>query len=393
MRNILTIGSAAVLAAAAPMETAGRRPRLWSAVPDISPPTEVELTFALSLSNGEKLTETLLRVSTPSSSDYGKLLTLEEVNSLTEPSSRSIETVETFLRANGAQEIGYSSGFLRATFPIKVAEQMLEAKYSTFRHVHTGELATRCDAYSLPDDVARHVDFVAPTVNFPQPMQVRSVQGTTQDSYQNTPDSLRELYGVDDALGGKSNARQGVTAFLHQYYTESDLQQFYKEYFPELSGVPIAEVIGPNSDTAGVEASLDVEYMTTLGAGVPTEFWSFPGRQPDAPANEPFLDFLYLLGNTTNPPLVFSTSYGEDETSVTMDYAERMNQEFQKNSLRGISFLFASGDSGVGSMSGQCTEFMPMYPADSPYVTAVGATTEVNPEVGAGLSSGGFSNR
>jgi tripeptidyl-peptidase I len=151
-----------------------------------------------------------------------------------------------------------------------------------------------------------------------------------------------------------------VTAFLHQYYTETDLQNFYSTYFPELSGVPIAEVIGPNEDKAGVEASLDVEYMTTLGAGVPTEFWSFDGRQPDAPANEPFLDWLYLLGNTTNPPLVFSTSYGEDETSVTLDYAERMNQEFQKNSLRGISFLFASGDSGVGAMSGSCVEFMPV---------------------------------
>lgn len=154
-----------------------------------------------------------------------------------------------------------------------------------------------------------------------------------------------------------------------------------------------AEVIGPNDDKAGVEASLDVEYMTTLGAGVPTEFWSFPGRQPDAPENEPFLDWLYLLGNTTSPPLVFSTSYGEDETSVDLDYAERMNQEFQKNSLRGVSFLFASGDSGVGAMSGQCDEFMPMFPADSPYVTAVGATTQIGPETGAGLSSGGFSNR
>lgn len=33
-----------------------------------------------------------------------------------------------------------------------------------------------------------------------------------------------------------------MTAFLHQYYTESDLQQFYTEYFPELEGVAIAEV-------------------------------------------------------------------------------------------------------------------------------------------------------
>jgi len=155
----------------------------------------------------------------------------------------------------------------------------------------------------------------------------------------------------------------------------------------------MSKVVGPNKAPAGIEASLDVEYMTTLGAGVPTEFWSFAGRQPNNTENEPFLDFLYTLGNTTNPPLVFSTSYGEDEDSVLLDYAVRMNQEFAKNALRGVTFLLASGDSGVGSCFGSCTTFTPQYPSDSPYVTAVGATTGANPETGAGLSSGGFSNR
>ena len=153
-----------------------------------------------------------------------------------------------------------------------------------------------------------------------------------------------------------------------------------------------ADVVGPNGDTSGVEAALDVEYMTVMGAGVPTEFWSFAGRQPDAAANEPFLDWLVLLGDTEDPPLVFSTSYGEGEDSVSLEYANRMNEEFMRNSLRGVTFLFASGDWGVGNnCNGEA--YKPNYPADSPYVTAVGATTGVSPETGAGLSSGGFSNR
>ena len=154
-----------------------------------------------------------------------------------------------------------------------------------------------------------------------------------------------------------------------------------------------AKVVGPNGNKGGIEAALDVDYMTTLGSGVPTEFWSYAGSQPDNEQNEPFLDWLVDLGNAPNPPLVFSTSYGEDEASVSLDYATRMNQEFQKNSLRGITFLFASGDSGVGSAFGPCTTYTPQYPSDSPYVTAVGATTGTNPETAASLSSGGFSNR
>lgn len=143
----------------------------------------------------------------------------------------------------------------------------------------------------------------------------------------------------------------------------------------------------------GIFHDITVYCMLVGRTGVPTEFWSFAGRQPNNIQNEPFLDFLYAVGNTTNPPMVFSTSYGEDESSVSLDYATRMNEEFQENGLRGITFLFASGDSGVGSAFGSCTTFTPQYPSDSPYVTAVGATTQINPETGAGLSSGGFSNR
>jgi len=60
--------------------------------------------------------------------------------------------------------------------------------------------------------------------------------------------------------------------------------------------------------------------------------------------------------------------------------------------------MFASGDYGVGP--GDCltndgkntTRFQPAFPASCPFVTAVGATTGVNPEHAASFSGGGFSN-
>lgn len=171
---------------------------------------------------------------------------------------------------------------------------------------------------------------MAPTVNFPTtPFRARVQASTAPDASQNTPTSLRTLYSVGDVQGtGNVKARQAATAFLEQYYTEKDLQSFYNSYYPTLSGVPLSNVVGPNSLKGGIEAALDVEYMSTLGSGVPTEFWSFAGRQPGNAENEPFLDWLFLLGNTTDIPYVFSTSYGEDEDSVTYDYASRMNEEF-----------------------------------------------------------------
>jgi len=59
------------------------------------------------------------------------------------------------------------------------------------------------------------------------------------------------------------------------------------------------------------------------------------------------------------------------------EYVKRVNTEFMKIGLRGISLIAASGDSGAnGRTDPECSDkiFHPPYPAASPYVTAVGAT-------------------
>lgn len=365
-------------------------------IDQVSHDSTIKLTFAMKQRNIGLLEKRLLEMSTPSSPSYGKHMSLEEINSLTGPSDTSVDTVIRFLHNHGVDNFEYSSGFLRAIVSVTAAEQMLETKYRRYSRTLDGTSVLRCDNYTLPEEIADVVSFVAPTINFPfsafRPISVQRSTGV--ELYQNTPDALRSLYNVGESTGTNNNKnRQAATAFLEQYYEETDLQAFYKKYFPSLSGTPMANVVGPNGKRGGIEAALDVEYITALGSGIPSEFWSFAGRQPDNAENEPFLDWLYLVGNTSDVPSVFSTSYGEDEWSVSFDYASRMNDEFLKGGARGISFLFASGDSGVGSAFGSCTTFTPMFPADSPYVTAVGATTGTNPEIGASLSSGGFSNR
>merc|ERR1711879_917705 len=109
------------------------------------------------------------------------------------------------------------------------------------------------------------------------------------------------------------------------------------------------------------------------------------------------MKWLAQVSNTSDAdvPKIFSTSYGEDENSWSFPAAQRLNVEFQKAGARGISLLFASGDSGVNCKDGH---FTPNMPASSPYVTAVGGTQPGNAwpkpggEMAIGLSSGGFSN-
>jgi len=239
---------------------------------------------------------------------------------------------------------------------------------------------------------------VAPTVRLPSVWSGAEVlpKMSSPDGLFNTPSSLRKLYSVGDTVGAAPNNKQAVTGFLGQHFKQSDLSEFNTLFFAKGKRYVSAHMTpkgdSPTGLLSGVEAMLDAEYITSLGANVSSEFWGFSGKAPDNPQNEPFLKWLGVVSNTSDAavPKLFSTSYGEDETSVSTAYADRINIEFVKAGARGISLLFASGDSGANCKD---NKFEPNWPAASPYVTAVGGTSGTGPERAVGLSSGGFSNR
>jgi len=156
--------------------------------------------------------------------------------------------------------------------------------------------------------------------------------------------------------------------------------------------------IGPNDPTnPGTEAELDVQYIMGVGTKVPTWAYYTSGRAPN-PANEPFLAWITNVSMSDTIPFVFSISYGEDEKSVGLDYASRVNVEFQKVGVRGSSIMIASGDSGTGGNCSDSGRFTPDFPSGSPYVTAVGGVTGGTPgatptgEELDFISGGGFSD-
>lgn len=94
---------------------------------------------------------------------------------------------------------------------------------------------------------------------------------------------------------------------------------------------------------------------------------------------------------------MLTTSYGESEQSVPAPYARKVCNLIGQLGTRGVSVLFSSGDTGVGSgcLSNDgknTTKFIPIFPASCPYVTAVGGTVRVDPEEAIYFSSGGFSD-
>ena len=189
-------------------------------------------------------------------------------------------------------------------------------------------------------------------------------------------------------LGSQAVIEYGSTA----NFNTADLQTFFTQFNKAQQGEECGVVYGDNNgDVRGsVEANLDVQYIMATGQFVNTSTYKI--AEPGVGIEDQMLDYTYIVGNQTAPPLVHSISYGEYGGDYDNATDQRFNYELQKMAARGITVLLASGDNGVGcDTKGTSQEYD--YPS-SPYITMVGATyvdTASGKEVVATLSSGGFS--
>jgi len=194
-----------------------------------------------------------------------------------------------------------------------------------------------------------------------------------------------------------------LVEFQGCYYSPTDLEEFWKKYVPFAPFKAVAKVVGTNSPKSpGIEASLDVQYITGVAPNATTWFYSMKQFN----FWNDLVTWSALLNNEASLPYIHSISYGEQGNDPDSTYQNRLDAEFQKLGVRGVSILFASGDSGSGCADGDyngpknarcdCT-FNPSFPATCPHVTSVGATRFLKGNSGeegavsAFTSGGGFS--
>lgn len=123
---------------------------------------------------------------------------------------------------------------------------------------------------------------------------------------------------------------------------------------------------------------------------MPTYLYSY-NNSDDETIYDDFVQWLQDVNNEEDPAWVQSVSYGAYGTYPNAT-VQRISNEFLKITARGVSILFASGDDGVGCNDAG-TRLEAPYPS-SPWVTLVGSTVlfQNGTELGAGFSSGGFSD-
>ena len=351
----------------------------------------IEVTLAISQTNKEWLENKLWFVSDPFSKEYGNYMNFDEIAKYVHGKEDSVRAIEDTLTSNGidVSTIRYTIGkdFAIVKIPVRIAEELFSADFYHFTD-GTLEVVKSLD-YTVPPSLNDHVDFVSGINEFPRPNKVK-VTKSDKSQLGIKPSSIISSYNLSDYSATNSQNSQAIAGFLGQFFSPDDLGDFQKAYKTLVK--PIAKVVGKNdAEKPGMEADLDVEYISAIGRNVDT--WFISTSTYSNGGQEDFLSWITLQVNTTDSPLVHSISYGDEESTIPQSYIDRVNTEFQKFGVSGRTVLFASGDGGVECKGGIAEEkkYHPNWPASSPYITTVGGTSSIE-EVWI-MGGGGFSNK
>lgn len=360
----------------------------------------------------KKFENELLQLSTPSSPSYGKWLSSDEVNARIAPSATSVQTVIDFLTQQGVDKsnikVSKFGDKVHVQMPATLASTILDTEFARFRSLKERSLSLLriTKPYSLPAEVASVVSLVDDILRFPalrsSPISYGSSDAAADAQFSacgtkcagNTnPEVLKAAYNFPTPVASVAKGNSvSVAEFQYQYWDQADINNFDTVCGTTLD---VDTTIGGNKEAiceAGgcVEALLDIEYIGAVTYPIPLTV-IYQGTFS-------LLDWVDSVISMSNPPLVHSVSYGNDEVQQTSaEYMDSCNEQFMIAGSMGLSILFASGDQGVWGRSGVGKTFNPDFPAGSPYVTAVGGTNfkqagVIGEESAWSCGGGGFSD-
>ena len=242
--------------------------------------SEHKVIFAVKPLNVEVIEEILERVSFPTSPDYGKFKSSEDILKLMK-NVDGIHRVESYLLSNGARilERTFHGAYITASAPIKTWEMILSTEFFTYRHTNERyPSVTRAKDYRIDQNIADYVAKIYNVNNFPMPSTIKPVitrmpldaaTGTI------TLSTLNTKYRIFTNTGN-SLVNQSIFSSLGQYFGGTDITTFQSTY-----GIPIHLPNDPdnrnsqsqcNSDANNCgESNLDIEYMMAIAQSIPTE--------------------------------------------------------------------------------------------------------------------------
>ncbi|KAK5626152.1 hypothetical protein RRF57_001867 [Xylaria bambusicola] len=393
-------GAALALPADMPMSlfaTVESAPKDWAMNGPAAKGEIIELRFNLAKQNTAQFQELALNIATPGHVQYGKHLTLEQINAIVAPKSESKDLLFEWLGdhnlADGAT-LNSRGNVVKVNATISQAEALLRANYNSYTNTDTGAKISRTLSVHVPEALVDHIDVIQPTTFFGLKRLAPKIDNDTFHTLaQTVPSDLAQIYGFGDVRNLTSGI-MGIAGFQDETASILGNKDNVDHGFTCVSvqGGQCPTDVRIHTD----EGNLDTQYAAVITSEIPNVYYSTGDGAQDYSFFEDLAEYLLELDEASRPN-VLSVSYGGPETLFDRSLAESTCNTFAELGATGVSIIFASGDSGVGdscNIDGK-DAYEPFFPAGCPWVTTVGGTSGTSgagPEDVWDFGGGGFSN-
>lgn len=339
--------------------------------------SDIPVYIALKQHNLPILESHLSGISNPLSRNYGNYLSSAEIHSIIDPPVTEQKTVIEWLHTHSITSIiNYGDA-------IKFYGQ-IERLYEMFNISEERINKKSLLGYKIPDELKPIIEFVEmETKHVPLKHNNRHIHKKNPVSNGDTDDRffgrepLMNMYNVSS-----ESISQSVIGVLAEFQSNEGFlpaDVTIQQGSNNQANNAVSKIVGGNNGI-DIESVLDVQMMSQAGDGMELWFW-----------DTPYWLFAFSVDyfNSQNIGNIISMSWGwaEDRQCDIVDctgeltskkYVERVNVEFLKLALRGVTIVVSSGDAGApGRTNEGCGYDRPMnpaFPGSSPYITSVGAT-------------------
>jgi len=357
----------------------------------------VEFRVALKQRNLDILEQTVLDASNPKSENYAKWWNIDQILDLVAPEEEKQLQVVNYLKSVGCFNVENHRDMIKASAEVEIVEKMFSVKMFNYKHNKKDqEIVRSWSGYTIPKEIRSLVHLVSGISELPHLKQGpkahklrvgtnhhnTAASGAKADPGIVIPSTIQNLYGVPTGYSNNPDSSLCLAEFSDdQSFNKKDLATFAKETATPL--INVDHIVGPfQPDSPDLESTLDVQYGGAVAETASVWFWTVQGWMyefvTDFVAASP-VPYVVSMSWGWPEPLQCESGIGNCKGETSEEYVDRVNVEFQKIGLMGVTLLAASGDQGApGDGNPNCeTSKKPIstiFPGASPWVTSVGAT-------------------
>ncbi|KAK3936734.1 alkaline serine protease [Diplogelasinospora grovesii] len=266
----------------------------------------------------------LMDISDPTSRNFGKHLSPEEVIESFSPPEHSVQIVTDWVASAGIakERVSQSANKQWIQFDADAAEveDLLLADFYVFEHLSTGTKNVACDEYHVPKHIQEHIDYITPGIRLrakkTQKKPKRAVtpkhgpvivQAEAADlpplnasvCYKYvTPECVKAQYSIPEGKRAAEGNELGIFESLGDHYSKNDLDYYFSNIYPKISNgtYPKEQLIDGATGAAqtisqiGTESDLDFQAampliwpQTTVLYQADDQYYEINQTTPDTP--------------------------------------------------------------------------------------------------------------